>query len=139
MDPVTIFMLTNTVAALSKGLITLIHDARHNDKMLEGLEHDLTCFKTVINRVEETLGAEDIQKMIDEGKDRVFVAINDTFKDCLSFVEELSKSVEKSRSKRTSIVRLVNTKYRSNDRAGLRQRIVNSTRSMQVALQVITM
>ena len=139
MDPVTIFMLTTTVGTLSAKLITLINDARHNDKMLEGLEHDLTSFKTVINRVEETLEAKDIGKMIDEGKNHVFVAVDDTFKECLFFVEELCKSVKKSRSKRTGIVRLVNTKYRSNDRAGLQQRIINSTRSMQVALQVITL
>jgi hypothetical protein len=139
MEPVTIFMLTNTVAGLSTGLATLIHDARHNDKMLAGLEHDLTSFKTVINRVEETLAAEEIQRMIGKGKNRVFHAVDALFTECLSFVNELCRSVEKSRSKKTSIVRLVNTKYRSNDRAALQRRIADSTRSVQVAFQVVTL
>jgi hypothetical protein len=138
MDPVTIFTLTVTVAGVSKGLITLIDDARHNDKMLEDLLHDLTAFETVINHVKETLNAEDIRTMIGEG-DHVFDAIGVTFQDCLDFVEELSQSVKKSRSKRTSMVRLVNTKYRSSDRAALQRRITDSTRSVQVALQVITL
>lgn len=139
MEPVTIFMLTNTVAGLSTGLATLIHDARHNDKMLVGLERDLTSFKILINRVEETLAADDIQRMIGKGKNRVFDAVDATFDDCLEFVKELCRSVEKSRSKKTSIVRLVNTKYRSNDRAALQRRIADCTRSVQVAFDVITL
>jgi hypothetical protein len=127
--------LATTVASVSKGLITLIDDTRHYDKTLE---HDLTTFRTVINRVQETLNAEDIRTMIGEG-DHVFDAIGVTFQDCLDFVEELSQSVKKSRSKRTSMVRLVNTKYRSSDRAALQRRIIDSTRSVQVALQVITL
>jgi hypothetical protein len=139
MDPVTIFTLTTTVAGVSKGLITLIDDARHNDKMLESLEGDLTSFKTVINRVEETLNADDIKRMIGEGDNKVFKAVNGTFKECHEFVQELSDSVRKSRSKRTSMVRFVNAKYRSSDRIALQRRITDSTRNVQVALQVITL
>ncbi|KAG9976740.1 hypothetical protein KCU78_g22451, partial [Aureobasidium melanogenum] len=85
MEPVTIFMLTNTVTSLSASLITLIHNARNNDKMLEGLKDDLLSFKTVINHVEETLNGRDVQRMIDEGGNSVFVAVKDTFEDCLAF------------------------------------------------------
>lgn len=138
-NSVTVCMLTDTLATLSRALITLIHDARHDENVLEGLEHNLTSLKTVINRIEEKLGAEDVQRMIDEGQNKVFVAVNETFEDCLSFVERLSRSVEKSRSRRTNIVRLVNTKYRSIDRTSVRCRIINSTRSLQIALQVITL
>jgi uncharacterized protein YqgV (UPF0045/DUF77 family) len=106
--------------------------------MPEELEHDLTSFETVINHVKEILTAEDVKRMIGEGN-RVFTAVNATFKECFSFVNDLCRSVEKSRSKKTSIVRLVNTKYRSNDRTTLQRRIADSTRSVQVAFQVITL
>ncbi|CAD0097587.1 unnamed protein product [Aureobasidium mustum] len=139
MEPVTIFMLTNTVTSLSASLTTLINNARNNDRMLEGLGEDLSSFKTVINRVEGTLNGRDIGRMIDEEDNDIFVVVNDTFKNCLAFVNELSTSVEKSRSKRTNIVRLVNTRYRDNDRTGLQRRIVDSTRRMQIALQIITL
>ncbi|KAG9604379.1 hypothetical protein KCU77_g1209, partial [Aureobasidium melanogenum] len=122
MEPVTIFMLTNTVTSLSASLITLIHNARNNDKMLEGLKDDLLSFKTVINHVEETLNGRDVQRMIDEGGNSVFVAVKDTFEDCLAFVNELNTLVK-----------------RTNDRTGLQRRLVDSTRRMHIALQVITL
>jgi nucleoside phosphorylase len=139
MDPVMTSMLTNTVPALSKGLFTLLHHARHKDRMLEGLEHDLVSFKTIIDCIGETMTAKDFRRMIGEEDNSVFLAVNDAFKDCLDLVDELSQLVDKSRSKPTSKIRLVDIRYRIGDRAGLQRKIVDSTKNLQLALQVITL
>lgn len=140
MDPVTVFMLSNTVGGILVGLGKLLKDAKHNDKMLNGCEQNLVSLKLVIEQSQAALEDQATKDLIyQNGTHNVFIQVKAAFVDCSKFVDDLADSVTKSKSKSTRIVRAVNGKYRSGDRLELQRRIQQRKHDVQIGLGILTL